>query len=450
MENTIKQLWDQILQRLIVKYDITEAAVTTWIRPWKIHKATDSTITFVLDPKFDARALAFIEKRFYDYYVSLAIQDLTSKNLNVQVCLAEDVAEEQAKPVPEVDADRAAALASLNTRYTFDTFVVGKNNEIAQAASIAVAENPGATYNPLFLYGGAGLGKTHLMHSIAHHIINTRPDLKVLYVNSERFTNELIDDLRERRTDNFRQKYRNIDVFLIDDIQFIIGKDRTQEEFFHTFNSLYEDNKQIIISSDKPPRDMKILDERFRSRFEWGLTADIQPPDYETRMAILNKRAELENMQIDISIMEYVASNISSNIRELEGALNKICVFARLRNMPITLELAEEALKDLINPMGEREITPELIVDIVCEHFNISKGDITSKKKSHEIAHPRQIAMYLSKELTDKSLKSIASSLGKRDHTTVIHGYNKIKSDLTTDPVLQNTINVLKKKINPS
>ena len=325
--------------------------------------------------------------------------------------------------------------------------MVGPTNKMAHAVSVAVAESPGGSYNPLFLYGGAGLGKTHLMHSIAHHIINNRKDLRVLYVTSEKFTNELIDSLKHDKNKEFRDKYRNIDVLLIDDIQFIIGKESTQEEFFHTFNELHEAKKQIVISSDKHPREISTLEERLRSRFEWGITADIQPPDYETRMAILKKRAELENLEIDTEVMQYVATNITSNIRELEGALNKIYVFANLEKRPVTLPLAEEALKDIIET--QKEITPEVIMDVVAEHYNITVSDILSRKKNKEIANPRQICMYLSRKYTNTSLQAIGKIMGNRDHTTVMHGADKIADLLTRDDQLKSNMDILIKKLNP-
>ena len=320
---------------------------------------------------------------------------------------------------------------------------------MAHAVSVAVAESPGSSYNPLFLYGGAGLGKTHLMHSIAHHIINNRKDLKVLYVTSEKFTIELIDSLKHDKNKEFRDKYRNIDVLLIDDIQFIIGKESTQEEFFHTFNELHEAKKQIVISSDKHPREIATLEERLRSRFEWGITADIQPPDYETKMAILNKRAELEHLKIDPKVMEYVATNINSNIRELEGALNKICVFANLEKKPITLELAEQALKDTIET--QHEITPQLIMEVVAQHFNITVSDILSKKKNKEIANPRQICMYLCRKYTDYSLQALGKVMGNRDHSTILHGHEKIQTLISAgkDDGLKTTVDILVKKLNP-
>ena len=363
-----------------------------------------------------------------------------------------DISPDSKPVVPEkkvVASSNNDEIDNLNPRYTFDSFVVGSTNKMAHAVSVAVAESPGSSYNPLFLYGGAGLGKTHLMHSIAHHIINNQKDLKVLYVTSEKFTNELIDSLKHDRNKEFRDKYRNIDVLLIDDIQFIIGKESTQEEFFHTFNELHEAKKQIVISSDKHPREIATLEERLRSRFEWGITADIQPPDYETKMAILNKRAELENLEIDPEVMQYIANNINSNIRELEGALNKICLFSRMEGRPIDLALAEEALKDMIET--QKEITPYIIMDLVADHFKISTGDIISKKKNKEIAIPRQICMYLSKTYTDYSFQAIGNIMGNRDHSTVLHGHNKINDIMNSskDDGLKTTVDILVKKLNP-
>ena len=342
--------------------------------------------------------------------------------------------------------------SALNPNYTFDTFVVGNNNKLAYAASLAVAESPGEVYNPLFLYGGVGLGKTHLMHSIAHFIQTNNPSMKVLYVSSEIFTNELIDSIRNGNNSSmnkFRDKYRNIDVLLIDDIQFIIGKESTQEEFFHTFNELHMAKKAIIISSDKPPKDMETLEERIRSRFEWGLITDIGSPDYETRMAILRRKKDMDDFELDDEILDYIATNIKSNIRELEGALTKIVALSRLNKCDITLGLAEEALKDIISPNAQREVTPNLIIQIVSDHFGITPLDISSQKRTKEIVYPRQIVMYLCRNMTETPLQSIGRILGGRDHTTIIHGAEKIAADMNKDENLKNTIEILKKKINP-
>ena len=453
MKNFITENWDTILSLIIQQQGLTEVAVNTWIRPFKVHAVTEDTVTFVLDqPLNDERAISFVKMKFYDLFIQQAIFELTGKNYSVDFVLQKDLnkAPEDIKPVKIQQENRTTS--NLNPKYTFDTFVVGNNNKLAHAASVAVAEAPGASYNPLFLYGGVGLGKTHLMHSVAHHILQNNKDAKVLYVTSEKFTIELIDSIKHDKNQQFRDKYRNIDVLLIDDIQFIIGKESTQEEFFHTFNTLYEAKKQIIISSDKPPKDMITLEERLRSRFEWGLTADIQSPDYETRMAILKKRAELDGLDIPNDVMEYVANNIKSNIRELEGALNKICVYANLtkKNEPITVDIAVEALRDLISPDAKREITPSMIAEIVASHYHITMDDLISKKKNKEIAYPRQITMFLCRKLTDAPLQAVGNMLGKRDHSTVIHGIEKIEKDLKTNQSLQSNIDVLIKKIDPS
>ncbi|MGN1267655.1 MAG: chromosomal replication initiator protein DnaA, partial [Dorea sp.] len=356
----------------------------------------------------------------------------------------------------------AAEKAGLNPKYTFDTFVVGGNNNFAHAASLAVAESPGQVYNPLFLYGGVGLGKTHLMHSIAHFILANNPKKKVLYVTSEIFTNDLIEALRTGRTlgnesamSKFRDKYRNNDVLLIDDIQFIIGKESTQEEFFHTFNHLHTSGKQIIISSDRPPKDIETLEARLRTRFEWGLIADISSPDYETRMAILSKKIELDKLEkynIPNEVLEYIATNVKTNIRELEGSLNKLIALYKLTNTgkPIDIALAAEALKDIISSDNNREVTPELILDIVSEHFGISIADLKSNKRNAEIAVPRQIAMYLIRTMTESPLKTVGIILGGKDHSTVKYGVEKITKEVKNDETLANTINIIKKKINPT
>ena len=335
--------------------------------------------------------------------------------------------------------------------YKFDTFIVGNNNKFAHSACLAVAESPGNAYNPLFIYGGAGLGKTHLMHSIGHFILEQNPNMKVLYVTSESFTNEVIESIRSGNATamtKLREKYRTVDVLMIDDIQFIIGKESTQEEFFHTFNVLHSAGKQIVLSSDKPPKEMETLEERFRSRFDWGLIADIQPPDYETRMAILRKNAEACNKPVDDEIFKYIATNIKSNIRELEGAFNRIIAKSKIENQSeITMELAEDALKDIINPDKPKEITPELIIEVVAEHFGVSPEDITSKKRNSEFVQPRQVVMYLCRKLTDTSYVNIGKLLGKKDHTTIIHGVNKIEDELKNNDELASKVETIKKKI---
>lgn len=450
--------WDKILQTVKADYDVGDVAFNTWLKPLKVYDVRDHVIT-ILVPSEQVVLINLLNKK-YKLLLQVTICEITG----MEECEVKFISPDEA-PKKEVssydnasastamsDIDRRCEEAHLNPKYIFDTFIVGNNNKFAQAAALAVAESPGDTYNPLFIYGGAGLGKTHLMHSIAHYIIEHDENSKVLYVTSEEFTNELIETIRNGNNSamsKFREKYRNIDVLLVDDIQFIIGKESTQEEFFHTFNTLYESKKQIIISSDKPPKEIETLEERLRSRFEWGLTVDIQSPDYETRMAILRKKEEMEGYNIDNEVIKYIATNIKSNIRELEGALTKIVALSRLNKCDITLELAEEALKDIISPNAQREVTPELIIQVVSDHFGITPADVISQKRTKDIVYPRQIIMYLCRTMTETSLQIIGRSLGKRDHTTVLHGADKITSDMQKDETLRNTIDILKKKINP-
>lgn len=456
MQNIIQEKWDEILNTLKIEHDVSDVSFRTWLLPLKVYSVSDNIITITVDDKLiGSDSINFI-KRKYGLPLKVAIEEVTEINYELEFILESAASNIEAKN--NVQSAKKEAIKNnpypfLNPRYTFDTFVVGTNNNLAHAASLAVAESPAEVYNPLFIYGGVGLGKTHLMHSIAHFILEHNPKAKVLYVTSEQFTNELIESIRNRNenssTAEFREKYRNIDVLLIDDIQFIIGKESTQEEFFHTFNTLHESKKQIIISSDKPPKDIETLEDRLRSRFEWGLTVDIQAPDYETRMAILKKKEELDGLSIDDEVMKYIAANIKSNIRELEGALTKIVALSRLKKREVNVELAEEALKDLISPNNQKNVTPELIMEIVAEHFNISISDLYSTRKSRNIAYPRQMCMYLCRHLTELSLADIGKKLGNRDHTTIIHGIEKVTKDIEKDNLLQNTIEILSKKISP-
>ncbi len=451
--NEIQDKWDEILEYLKIEHCVTDVSFKTWLLPLKVYSVDDNLITISIDDKMIGPDSKNFISRKYGVPLKVAISEIMNHNYNIEFVLESQL--KPAKTATESDKKKNStnnnSCSFLNPRYTFDTFVVGANNNLAHAASLAVAESPAEIYNPLFIYGGVGLGKTHLMHSIAHYILEQNPHSKVMYVTSEKFTNELIESIRNVNTTptEFREKYRNIDVLLIDDIQFIIGKESTQEEFFHTFNTLHESKKQIIISSDKPPKDILTLEERLRSRFEWGLTVDIQQPDYETRMAILKKKEELDGLQIDNEVMKYIATNIKSNIRELEGALTKIVALSRLKKKEVNVTLAEEALKDLISPEDKKQVTPELIIDVIAEHFNITSADIYSVNKSRNIAFPRQIAMYLSRKLTDYSLAEIGKLLGNRDHTTVLHGIDKVEKTMKKDLTLQNTIDVLNKKINP-
>lgn len=446
----IVEKWEDILNQVRHEHELTDISFKTWLLPLRVHAVIDNTVTIVVP--LENAALSYINNK-YALPLKVAIAEITGFEYEIEFVLEKNI--EKAEPkthiIPTINQN--IEKANLNPRYTFDTFVVGGNNSFAHAASLAVAESPGEVYNPLFLYGGVGLGKTHLMHSIAHFILQQKPETKVLYVTSEFFTNELIEAIRNGNNtamSKFREKYRSIDVLLIDDVQFIIGKESTQEEFFHTFNDLHGAKRQIILSSDKPPKDMETLEARLRSRFEWGLIADISSPDYETRMAILRKKEELDGYNIDDEVIKYIATNIKSNIRELEGALNKLIACAKLEKKEITVDLAQKALQDIISPDAPKEITPQLIINTVAEHYNISPSDLASTKRNAEIVLPRQIAMYLCRDMTSTPLKAIGGFLGKKDHTTVIHGADKISNELKINESLSNAIDIIKKKINPN
>jgi chromosomal replication initiator protein len=453
--NEIKDRWDEIKEIIKKEYDLTEVSFKTWIAPLQYYKVENDIVT-VMIPSEQAHLIKYIHNKYYICFKA-TISELMNHDYDIVFIGENDAVDNTKEPSGDAAKPQVNSVnyesANLNSKYKFDTFVVGSNNKFAHSAALAVAESPGEAYNPLYIYGGAGLGKTHLMHSIGHFVLEQNNNMKVLYVTSEQFTNEVIESIRSGNAaamTKLRDKYRTVDVLLIDDVQFIIGKESTQEEFFHTFNVLHSAGKQIILSSDKPPKEMETLEERFRSRFEWGLIADIQPPDYETRMAILRKNAETYDKEVDDEIIQYIATNIKSNIRELEGALNKVMANARLNKQELTLALAEDALKDVIYPEQRREITPSVIVDVVCEHFNVSKEDITSKKRNSEYVLPRQIIMYLIRTMTDTSLQTIADLLSKKDHTTIIHGVEKIADKYEKDEDLRNKIDIIKKKLSPS
>lgn len=396
-----------------------------------------------------------LEKRYKDLVIN-SIEAACSKTYNLDFVIASEIQEAEEKNETNKNTNKNDGIAvtvndemssTLNPKYTFDSFVIGNSNRFAHAASLAVAESPAKAYNPLFIYGGVGLGKTHLMHAIGHYILQNNPNAKVVYVSSEKFTNELINAIKDDKNEEFRTKYRSVDVLLIDDIQFIAGKERTQEEFFHTFNTLHEANKQIILSSDRPPKEIPTLEDRLRSRFEWGLIADIQAPDFETRMAILKKKADVEKLNVPNEVMVYIATKIKSNIRELEGALIRIVAYSSLTNREITVDLATEALKDIISNKQNKSITIDLIQDVVAAYFNLRVEDLKSQRRTRNVAYPRQIAMYLSRKLTDMSLPKIGEEFGGRDHTTVIHAYEKISESLNKDESLEHTINDITKKL---
>ncbi|WP_017415158.1 chromosomal replication initiator protein DnaA [Clostridium tunisiense] len=446
MNTQVREIWDKTLNTL--KGELTEVSFNTWIKSIEPVAISDTTIKLGVPNNFTKDIL---ENRYKDL-IKNSIQAVFNKSYNIEFfILSEEAVELEpnkkppgSKPTLVVNDEMSA---TLNPKYTFDSFVIGNSNRFAHAASLAVAESPAKAYNPLFIYGGVGLGKTHLMHAIGHYIQNVNPKSKVVYVSSEKFTNELINSIKDDKNEEFRSKYRNVDVLLIDDVQFIAGKERTQEEFFHTFNTLHEASKQIILSSDRPPKEIHTLEDRLRSRFEWGLIADIQAPDFETRIAILKKKADVENLNVPNEVMVYIATHIKSNIRELEGALIRIVAYSSLTNKEISVELASEALKDIISNKNAKQITIELIQDIVSSYYGLKIDDFKSSRRTRNVAFPRQIAMYLSRKLTDTSLPKIGEEFGGRDHTTVIHAYEKISQSLKKDDSLQATVAELTKKI---
>lgn len=446
MDANLKNLWEKTLD--VIKGELSEVSFNTWIKSCEPISISSDTLKISVPNSFTQDIL---DKRYKDL-VANSIKAVCSKLYKIEfviasdTSIAEDIKKAEKTPSKSIIVNDEMS-STLNPKYTFNSFVIGNSNRFAHAASLAVAEAPAKAYNPLFIYGGVGLGKTHLMHAIGHYILDGNPNAKVVYVSSEKFTNELINAIKDDRNEEFRKKYRNVDVLLIDDIQFIAGKERTQEEFFHTFNELHDANKQIILSSDRPPKEIPTLEDRLRSRFEWGLIADIQVPDFETRMAILKKKADVENLNVANEVMGYIATKIKSNIRELEGALIRIVAYSSLTNREITVDLATEALKDIISKKQGKHITIDLIQDIVSSYFNLRVEDLKSQRRTRNVAYPRQIAMYLSRKLTDMSLPKIGEEFGGRDHTTVIHAYEKISENLKTDDSLQHTVNDLTKKI---
>ena len=447
MDADLKKIWAKTLET--IKSELSEVSFNTWIKSCEPISISSDTITISVPNSFTQDIL---DKRYKDL-VANSIEVVCSKLYKIEFVIASEAFEkEEIKDSSSNTSSKSIVVndemsSTLNPKYTFNSFVIGNSNRFAHAASLAVAESPAKAYNPLFIYGGVGLGKTHLMHAIGHYILDNNPSAKVVYVSSEKFTNELINAIKDDKNEDFRNKYRNVDVLLIDDIQFIAGKERTQEEFFHTFNALHDANKQIILSSDRPPKEIPTLEDRLRSRFEWGLIADIQVPDFETRMAILKKKADVENLNVANEVMGYIATKIKSNIRELEGALIRIIAYSSLTNREVTVDLASEALKDIISKKQGKHITIDIIQDIVSSYFNLRVEDLKSQRRTRNVAYPRQIAMYLSRKLTDMSLPKIGEEFGGRDHTTVIHAYEKISENLKTDDSLQHTINDITKKL---
>ena len=483
-QSELQAIWEQILQKVLEQRSLTELALNDWLRPVKPLSLSDTTLVLGAPTSL---AREWIVKRYIPFLED-AVLDIAKKKLKIEIknlniepaptsppvqetLLTETGTNPSAQEVKDakkilVPSQNAAPkkedvsrsyetpsmiapgdASSLNSHYTFDTFVTGNSNRFAHAAALAVAESPGRVYNPFFMYGGVGLGKTHLMHAIGHKILEKFPQMRVLYISSEKFTNELINSIRDGNPESFRQKYRNIDVLLVDDIQFLSKKEHTQEEFFHTFNTLHDANKHIILSSDRHPREIQTLEDRLRSRFEWGLITDIQAPDLETRIAILRKKAALEHLDVPNDVMFSIANRIDNNIRELEGALTRVVAYASLTKQPVTTSLVNEALANIFPEEKTREVTMELIQEVVASYFKLRLDDLHGKKRTRNLAMPRQIAMYLCRELTGNSLPQIGNSFGGRDHTTVIHACDKIGKERKEDSKLDRTIEQLMQRI---
>ncbi len=459
MKTELSQVWQQCLE--ILERQLPKSSIENWLRNTRPIAVVEDTIIVGVQGEF---AKDRVESR-YGVLLRQALRELTNRNMQLKFVsnpnIIEDPTPANVSPsdgatssTPGTVADVAAPetpmkplLSHINPKYTFETFVVGTSNRFAHAASLAVAETPAKAYNPLFIYGGVGLGKTHLMHAIGHFVAAQNPRARVAYISTETFTNEFIMAIQKGSTLEFQNRYRHVDVLLIDDIQFLAGKERTQEEFYHTFNAIHEANKQIVISSDRPPKEIPTLEDRLRSRFEWGLICDIQPPDLETRIAILRKKALMEHLDVPDDVTSYIATNIETNIRELEGALTRVVAYANMLRSPLNFDLAAHALKDILPPNRPKQVTIPTIKQVVAEHYSIRMQDFEVRNRSRSVAFPRQIAMYLSRELTDASLPKIGEEFGGRDHTTVIHACEKIADDIKSDPTFAHTIEILITKI---
>ncbi len=429
MNSELNKMWQECLS--ILENEVSSVSFNTWIKDIVPISVDNEIITFSVESSIKKN---MVEKLYGDLLKN-TILEISGKGYDINIIVAQEIFKEEKKSEPR----------SYYSKYTFDNFVVGNSNRFAQSAALAVAEAPSYAYNPLFLYGGVGLGKTHLMHAIGNYILQNNPDAKILFLSAEKFTTELIEALRDNKTQEFRNKYRNIDVLLVDDIQFIAGKSATEEEFFHTFNTLRDANKQIVLTSDRPPREIKTLEERLRSRFEWGLICDIQPPDFETRMAILSKKAKDENISISDEIIEYIAQNVKSNIRELEGVFNRVVAYRGLIKKEITLDLVIETLKDYADT-SSHTLTPEYIIEYCANFYNIKKEDIYSEKRNKKIVFARQVCLYIIRELTDYSLSKIGLIFGK-DHATVLYAIKKLTNIMEKDISIKISIESLMKDI---
>lgn len=434
IQMSVQDPWDQVLK--IMQKQMQKISYDTWIRTSQVMAVSENRLVLGIQ---DVTGVQIMRQRYSQMLIA-AVREAYGRNLDVVLTNVNE-------PIPPEATGNVDPAGQLNSKYTFDTFVVGESNRFAHAASLAVAELPGEAYNPLFLYGGVGLGKTHLMHAIGHYLREESPEMSVLYITSERFTNEVIEAIQNRKTQELRDRLRGVDVLMVDDIQFIAGKTSTQEEFFHTFNHLHSGGKQIIISSDRPPKDIPTLEERLRSRFEWGLIADIQKPDYETRVAILRRKASTEHMEVPDEVLNFIAEKVESNIRELEGSLIRVGAKASLEQKSITLELAQQSLSSLVSARSVKRVTPEAIMQAVADYYRVDKGDMTSQRRSREIALPRQVAMYLTRELTGLSTTRIGDAFGGRDHTTVMHGCDKIAATARELPQMAKTLDDIRAAI---
>lgn len=440
MDNQLIAIWDQA--RDIMRNELMIVSFSTWIETIDPIAIEGNTLILQTTGNLNRNVL---ENRYTDL-IKNTIKHVTNQDYIIKYIIPEENTADLKKQ-RDTQTNDFFENTNLNPRYIFNEFVVGNSNRFAHAASLAVSESPAKAYNPLFIYGGVGLGKTHLMHAIGHYILSQNKNARVYYVSSEKFTNELINSIKDDKNEEFRNKYRTVDVLLVDDIQFIAGKERTQEEFFHTFNALYEANKQIIVSSDRPPKEIPTLEDRLRSRFEMGLITDIQAPDFETRIAILRKKSERDRVDIPNEVFEFIATKIKSNIRELEGALNRVVAYSTLTKKNVDITLVNEALKDIFSTTKVRKIDIDLIKAVVADYFNMKIEDFESKKRTRQIAYPRQIAMYITRELTDLSLPKIGEEFGGRDHTTVIHACEKISVEMMSDFEIKSKIESIIKEV---
>lgn len=444
MTEQLQNLWTTILK--MIEPNVPKPSFETWLKPTSASSFKDNTL-FIEAPNDFFRD--WLETK-YASMIKDAIKQLLNEEVELSFVIPAAAAlEPVAAEIPQVTIPHQEdpLISALNPKYTFDSFVVGEGNRFAHAASLAVSEAPGKAYNPLFVYGGVGLGKTHMMHAVGHYVKQHHPLMRVVYITTEKFANEIIDAIQFKRTGTFRERYRNVDLLLVDDIQFLAGKQSTQEEFFHTFNTLYESGKQIIISSDRPPKEIPTLEDRLRSRFEWGLITDIQAPDLETRIAILRKKAGAENWRIPNEVIVHIANQIQSNIRELEGALIRVIAYSSLQGEEVTLDLANEALKELLSSSKARQISIASIQQVVAAYYQLDLADMKAKKRTRDITLPRQVAMYLSRTLTDMSLPRIGDEFGGRDHTTVMHACDRINEMIKDDSSFERTIRELTRRI---